>query len=879
MTVNGKDGVTKKKLICKCGSKCKWKNEKNKKINKATYQKWKCEGTPDETTPEATTTPVPDGGADAFQALSDSIAPGLQSCGMAGGSKIVNGVQAEENSWPWIVEFFMRDAPGSNMGYTCGGTIIDEHWVITAAHCVLDNAGNKLGGFIGTFAQWRSSKDDDGEFSMEAPPENVWVHPLYGQGSGNNHDVALIRYDNSIFEKAVKKGAAGKVAAACMPCMDYVPGDACWVAGWGTLEQGGNTPSKLQSVGVNLFSQEYCAANTLYSSIQDDEICAGLPDGNGDGLTDGGKDSCQGDSGGPLICNINGMATLTGIVSWGQGCANKGLPGVYGNVAHYSDWIYPTMAENPVGGTTQPTAAPEPEPEPEPEPVEGFEELSDSIPSNLTNCGHPGGSKIVNGVAAEPNSWPWIVNFFITETAGASSGYTCGGTILNEHWVLTAAHCVLDFDGNKLADFVANFAQHRTAGDDANEFSMKVGPENVFVHPNYGSSTNFDVALIRYDNSIFTKAMNKGAEDKVAAACMPVNDYTPGDACWVAGWGTLTENGSMPNKLQSVGVNLFSSDYCADYTEYGASINPDEICAGLPDMDGDGLTDGGKDSCQGDSGGPLICEVDGRATITGIVSWGAGCAGKGLPGVYGNVYQYGEWLETTMANNPVGGNDSDDSGSDPTEAPVTEAPAQDGPMQERTDHIESGLQYCSSAQSKIVNGVGAEENSWPAIVNFFIRSEPGSNSGYTCGGTIINENWVLTAAHCCLGSQGEILGGFVGQFAQWRTTKDDEGEFAMEAGPENVFVHPGYSQDDTNFDVCLVKYDQSIFAAALQNGAEDKVAAACLPSADYTHGDACWVAGWGTTEENGSSPSKLQSIGVNLFSGRFLYGPVNCHES
>ena len=67
MTVNGKDGVTKKKLICKCGSKCKWKNEKNKKVSKATYQKWKCEGTPDETTPEldettpeVTTTPEPE---------------------------------------------------------------------------------------------------------------------------------------------------------------------------------------------------------------------------------------------------------------------------------------------------------------------------------------------------------------------------------------------------------------------------------------------------------------------------------------------------------------------------------------------------------------------------------------------------------------------------------------------------------------------------------------------------------------------------------------------------------------------------------------------------------------------------------------------------
>ena len=132
MTVNGKDGVTKKKLICKCGSKCKWKNEKNKKISRATYQGWTCEGTPDVTTTEPTITD-PTTGDETFQALTDSIVPGLEVCGMAGGTKIVNGVQTEQNSWPWIVEFFMRDAPGSNRGYTCGGTIIAEHWVITGA--------------------------------------------------------------------------------------------------------------------------------------------------------------------------------------------------------------------------------------------------------------------------------------------------------------------------------------------------------------------------------------------------------------------------------------------------------------------------------------------------------------------------------------------------------------------------------------------------------------------------------------------------------------------------------------------------------------------------------------------------------------------------
>ena len=80
------------------------------------------------------------------------------------------------------------------------------------------------------------------------------------------------------------------------------------------------------------------------------------------------------------------------------------------------------------------------------------------------------------------------------------------------------------------------------------------------------------------------------------------------------------------------------------------SVYADEFCAGLPDSDGDGLTDAGADSCQGDSGGPLICNVNGSAVLTGIVSRGFQCAVAGHAGQYGEVYDYLSWINDKMVN-------------------------------------------------------------------------------------------------------------------------------------------------------------------------------------------------------------------------------------
>ena len=97
-------------------------------------------------------------------------------------------------------------------------------------------------------------------------------------------------------------------------------------------------------MGVHAFPDAACTSISLLSGrVRDNEFCAGVPDFDGDGITDGGKDSCQGDSGGPLVCEESGTAVLYGIVSWGFGCAAPDAPGVYAKTASFSNWIFTTM--------------------------------------------------------------------------------------------------------------------------------------------------------------------------------------------------------------------------------------------------------------------------------------------------------------------------------------------------------------------------------------------------------------------------------------------------------------------------------------------------------------------------------------------------------
>jgi len=243
-------------------------------------------------------------------------------------------------------------------------------------------------------------------------------------------------------------------------------------------------------------------------------------------------------------------------------------------------------------------------------------------------------SRIVGGAVVEQGSWPWIV--------GLNSGSThwCGGTAItknsgsNPDWILTAAHCCAGSVSIRVT--VGDWSQNTLSNSEVTVISTR-----IIMHPNYnGGTLSHDYCMIEVPNLTAAGANHQ-------PACLPAEHIQPRRKCYTAGWGTTSSGGSIPTNLQAVGLWIFEQDYCSN-TGNAGYLDDSMFCAGVPDLDGDGVIDGGKDACQGDSGGPLVCEVDGQPVLYGITSWGFGCAAANYPGVWGSVAYAIDWITETM---------------------------------------------------------------------------------------------------------------------------------------------------------------------------------------------------------------------------------------
>uniref|UniRef100_A0A8C6SJH0 chymotrypsin n=1 Tax=Neogobius melanostomus TaxID=47308 RepID=A0A8C6SJH0_9GOBI len=237
---------------------------------------------------------------------------------VSGYNKIVNGENAVSGSWPWQVS--LQDGSGFHF---CGGSLINQYWVVTAAHCRVSTSNHRV--ILGEHDRGYNSEPIQVKTISRAI-----THPYYNSGQSFNNDITLLKLSSPV-------QLTSRISPVCLATSSTnIPsGTKCVTTGWGRTGST-SSPRILQQVALPLLSPAQCKQYWGQNRITDAMICAGAS----------GVSSCQGDSGGPLVCESSGVWSLVGIVSWGTSNCNVRTPAVYARVSYLRRWIDQTVSNN-----------------------------------------------------------------------------------------------------------------------------------------------------------------------------------------------------------------------------------------------------------------------------------------------------------------------------------------------------------------------------------------------------------------------------------------------------------------------------------------------------------------------------------------------------
>ena len=239
-------------------------------------------------------------------------------------------------------------------------------------------------------------------------------------------------------------------------------------------------------------------------------------------------------------------------------------------------------------------------------------------------CGRPGAEeRIVGGEEATPHTYPWMAALFVDDS------WFCGGSLISDEWVLTAAHCAHD-----ATEMVVMLGAHNVR-EATEEGRIELTTTDFFTHPQYSTITlHNDLALVHLPTKVnFTSS--------IMPVCLPA--HSEAEEVWAhelaeaSGWGKPNDEAtSISPVLRHVDVETITNLACA--FQFPTVVNKNIICISGKD---------GKSTCNGDSGGPLHLVTDGVYKQIGITSFGSslGCE-IGMHAGFTRPASFLEWIET-----------------------------------------------------------------------------------------------------------------------------------------------------------------------------------------------------------------------------------------
>ncbi|ODN03108.1 Serine proteinase stubble [Orchesella cincta] len=247
--------------------------------------------------------------------------------GVQGNYGIGNG-DTEFGEYPWQVAILRKE--GADNVFVCGGSLIDSRHVLTAAHCIQSHRPQILRVRLG---DWDVGGETEFYPHQDLDVAAIALHPDFNSGNLFN-DVAIVKLDGYVDIQRYPH-----ISPICLPdkYTDF-SNKRCIVTGWGKDAWGheGKFQHRLKEVDLPILNHYDCEQKLKRTKLgQNFVLHSGFVCAGGEP----NRDACKGDGGGPLACEVNGVWQLAGIISWGVGCGEANVPGVYVKVSNYHDWI------------------------------------------------------------------------------------------------------------------------------------------------------------------------------------------------------------------------------------------------------------------------------------------------------------------------------------------------------------------------------------------------------------------------------------------------------------------------------------------------------------------------------------------------------------